>query len=275
MPSGWSFFHRQGSNVQIINNRLEVGQVDSSGGVYRPFNPAGVTKVQIDYVANIANDYYGQSNAAMMFVNPANLEAGYVYASAAKSGFGQNQMLFFADLQNPGGPYSRIISNPASAAFGNFQISTTFQDGLVSLAVTPFGATTPIYTSGLVAAPGFQLSAMRDLALFGLTTTGESAWIDNVVITTTTAAPTCNLPRVTIDNACITPLPPHLTLARLADDVYNRDKTGFKGDPKSGFTFVAEKKRIHSDQVRRPSSCVGKCWVNASLRHSCNTSNKG
>lgn len=211
MPSGWSFFNRQGSNVQIINNRLEVGQVDSSGGVYRPFNPTGVSKVQIDYDANIANVPSGQSNAAMLLKNPSNFEAGYAYAGAAKSGFGQNTMLFYSDLQNPGGPYSRIVSNTTHAVFGNYHISTTFQDGFVSLAVTPFGATTPIFSSGLVNAPGFQLSAMRDLALFGLTTTGASAWIDNAVITTTMIAPTCIAPQVLQNGACVTPPPTQLT----------------------------------------------------------------
>ena len=228
MPSGWGFFNRQGSNLQIINNRLEVGQVDSSGGIYRPFNPTGVSKVQIDYDANIANVFWGQSNAAMLFKNAANLDAGYVFAGPAKSGYGLNTMQFNSDLQNPGGSYSRILGATAPAVFGNYHINTTFQDGFVSLAVTPFGATTPIFSSGVVTAPGFQLSAMSNLALFGLTTTGASAWIDNAVITTTTTAPTCTSSQVLQNGVCVTP-PSTLILAKLANDVYNKDVNGKVG----------------------------------------------
>ena len=142
MPTGWSFFNRQGSNLQIVNNRLEVGQVDTSGGIYKPFNAAGVSKVQIDYHANIANVNSGQSNAAMLFRNAANLEAGYVFAGPAKSGFGLNTMQFNSDLQNPGGPYSRILGVTTPAVFGNYHVSTGARQGSCRVIYTAIGCIT-------------------------------------------------------------------------------------------------------------------------------------
>ena len=69
---------------------------------------------------------------------------------------------------------------------------------------------------------------MTQLALAGVTTTGEAGWIDNVSITTTMATPTCTSPQVLQNGACVTPAAPSVvTLAKLSDDVYN---TGGKGN---------------------------------------------
>lgn len=66
--------------------------------------------------------------------------------------------------------------------------SATFQDSQISQTITNLD-TLETYSSGVVSAPGFLLSSMNYLVLWGVTTTGESAWIDNVVITTDSAVP--------------------------------------------------------------------------------------
>ena len=53
MPSGWSFFNPGNKNIHIQNGRLEVGQVDATGGIFRAFNSTGVSRLVVDYDGNI------------------------------------------------------------------------------------------------------------------------------------------------------------------------------------------------------------------------------
>ena len=65
LPSGWDYvyFSAPRNNIYIANNQLNIGQVDTSAGIYRNFNSAGVTKLQVEYDANISNLFFGQGTA--------------------------------------------------------------------------------------------------------------------------------------------------------------------------------------------------------------------
>lgn len=58
---------------------------------------------------------------------------------------------------------------------------TVFQDGQVTQTVTNV-TTHETFSSGSVFIPGFQLASMHSLVVWGVTTTGESAWIDNIQV---------------------------------------------------------------------------------------------
>lgn len=213
MPAGWNYFAYQGSNLQIVNSRLEIGQVDTAGGIYRPFNAAGVSQVTVSYDANVANNFWGGGTGASLTNIIANNSAGYIAASLGKSGYGQNSMGYQLQYGTPTVAPTLVLSNVVAPAYGDYHITSTFQDGYVSISATPFGASLPIYSSGPVAAPSFLLSRMHNLTLYGVTTTGTSGWIDNVKITTTTAAAP----------------PTALELAKLSLDVKSSNPQGVPG----------------------------------------------
>lgn len=190
MPSGWSFFNlaAPGSNLQIINQRLEIGQVDTYGGISKAFNSSGVTKVSVEYDGNIANVYWGQGTAAMLANDTLNWSAGVVTAGMRKVGFGQNIMEFDTGSQGSSGGGTNNYVNAMAPVFGNYHMNAVFEDGQITQTVTNLD-TGASFASGGVAMPGFLLSDMNNVLLFGATTTGTSAWIDNASISITTAVP--------------------------------------------------------------------------------------
>lgn len=194
LPSGWGYWYNVGAvgaNVSIQNQRLEIGQVDSAGGITRSFDSTGVSQVKIEYDGNLANVFWGQWTTATLFANTMAttvVSDGYVSSTMGKSGYGLNSMAFAVDyMATPvaGGGYSRIYENLVDpAVFDNYHVSSVFQDGQVSQTATNLttGAT---FSSGVVSLPGFTLASMHNMTLSGGTTTGESAWIDNVTVTVT------------------------------------------------------------------------------------------
>ena len=194
MPSGWGYWYNvgaPGANVSIQNQRLEIGQVDSSGGITRSFDSTGVSRVKIEYDGNLANVSSGQWTTATLFANTMAttvVSDGYINSTLGKVGYGSNSMSLAVDyLATPaaGGGYSRAYENLVDpAVFGNYHISTVFQDGQVSQTATNL-TTGASFSSGVVSLPGFTLASMHNMTLSGGTTTGESAWIDNVTVTVT------------------------------------------------------------------------------------------
>lgn len=58
MPSGWGYWYlvrTPGTSVIIQNQRLEIGQIDSSGGITRSFDAAAVSQAKIEYDGNLVN----------------------------------------------------------------------------------------------------------------------------------------------------------------------------------------------------------------------------
>lgn len=186
LPSGWNFVvSGPGNNVQIVNQRLEVGQVDTYAGISKSIDSTGATQIKIEYDSNIANVGSGQGSAAILARDPTNWRAEYIYSSMNKYGWGQDSMLFNSLAKLAGSPDVGLYSNVVSpAVFGNYHMSAVFENGQISQTVTNLdtGAT---FSSGVIAAPGFVLSNMHGVVLWGDTTTGSSAWIDNATITVT------------------------------------------------------------------------------------------
>jgi hypothetical protein len=192
LPNGWSLFGGHG-NIQVINSRLEIGQVDNYGGITKAFDLSNATQVKIEYDANIANVYWGQGNQVLLVAgttsNPLDLlTETSAYAGMKKSGYGENSIAFY-NQYILGNINTNTYSNVAPPVFGNYHMSAIFEDGKISQTVRNLdtGAT---FSSGVTAAPGFLLSSMHNIALKGWTTTGDSAWFDNATITTLTTAGT-------------------------------------------------------------------------------------
>lgn len=202
LPTGWNYFHlpAPGSNVNIQNQRLEVGQVDTYGGIYRSFDSSNVTQIIIEYDANIADVYWGQINAALLVNDTMNWSAGSASASMRKIGYGQNSMAFEISQQLSGVTWTGYdYQNVMAPVFGNYHMNAVFENGQISQTVTNLD-TGASFSSGVTAVPGFLLSNMHNVLLFGATTTGTSAWIDNATITGVTTTGTF----AWIDNATTT-----------------------------------------------------------------------
>ncbi len=209
LPTGWSTWTNTspGKNISIQNGRFLVGQVDSTGGISRSFSPTGVQSVKIEYDANVANVYWGMGTAAGLLTNLSNFDSGSAYVNLAKAGYGTNSMnsgIAFDPAVGPGVLYYNKVSSPA--VFGDYHIAGTFQDGQISLSVVN-NATQQSFVDTVAQAPGFLLSQMNNVLLWAATTTGPSAYIDNVKITTTQIAPTCTPPQVLQNGACVAPVP--------------------------------------------------------------------
>ena len=190
MPTGWSYFiapGTRGHNLSITNGQLQIGQVDTAGGIYRSFDTSGVTRVQIDYDAGIPNMVFGGGVASVLTSNILNYNfgPGRVQAGAGKTS-GGGSMSSIVDYVSPGGVFQNAFTGALGNQSGssNFHFSTTYQDGLVSQTLKNL-VSGQTFSSGNVAISGFKLSDMSQLALFGVTTTGASGSFDNVRITQT------------------------------------------------------------------------------------------
>jgi hypothetical protein len=189
LPGGWNVWLQTGSpgtNVTFQNQRLEVGQVDTYGGIYKSLDTSNLSQVKVEYDANIANVTWGQSTAALLAKDPTNRPAG---SAISVMGAHPDAMQFFVFQELPSVPWTGYAyENVMTPVFGNYHMSAVFQNGQISQTVTNLdtGAT---FASGLVTLPGFLLSDMHNVILYGATTTGTSAWIDNATISITTAVP--------------------------------------------------------------------------------------
>lgn len=187
MPSGWSIFdfNNVSHDIQIVNQRLEIGQVDTAGGLARLIDTSGVTQIKVEYDANIANLFWGQGTSAMLTNDLLNATNNFAHLAMGKTGFGRDTMTFSSDYRLANGSYGLPYLNEVNpVVFGNYHMSAIFENGQISQTVTNLdtGAT---FSSGFTAAPGFLLSDMHGVILSGVTTTGPSTWIDNATITVT------------------------------------------------------------------------------------------
>lgn len=186
LPSGWSFFYAgPGNNLTIQNQHLEIGQVDTYGGITKSFDSTNAIQVKIEFDANIANVPWGEGTSAMLVSNPLNWSLAFASTGMNKTGFGQDSMTFAASYALSGSPAGLVYDQVVGpAVYGNYHMSAVFENGQISQTVTNIdtGAT---FSSGVTATPGFLLSDMHNLVLWGVTTTGTSAWIDNATVTVT------------------------------------------------------------------------------------------
>ena len=192
MPSGWGYFIPGNTNIHIQDGRLEVGQVDSTGGIFRAFNSAGVSQLVVDYDGNIVHEYWGMGTAIVLANTMGTFSNGFVQSEMRTYGYGSDQMdhRVFGTLNGVFNmDYDSGLSNVIP---GSYHLRTVFQDGLINQTITNLG-TNATSSSGDILVPDLQLSSMHFLYLQGLATTGDSAWIDNVVITTTSVSEPASL----------------------------------------------------------------------------------
>lgn len=184
IPSDWSIWQHvsPGKNIGIRNNRFDAGQVDSTGGISRPFYGAGVQSVTVEYDANISNVYWGQGSASTLTQSMTNVFSTYLQSGGGKTGFGEGTMRFdIAGAQ--AGISQSYFSTRQPLAVGDYHFSTTYQDGRVSQNIVS-QADNKTISSQVVAVPSLKLASMNNLIVFSGTTTGASAWFDNVKVST-------------------------------------------------------------------------------------------
>lgn len=187
LPAGWSLITNLsvGNNVHIQNNRLEMGQVDSWGGITRSVNTVGVTQVKIEYDTNIANVFWGQGSGVELIHNMSNRYQENLGAGMGKSGYGLNSMHILVFGTTPQTPAATLLDQYSALNVGDYHMTSVFEDGQVSFTATKIGDPLSTYSIGVFSVAGFQLASMHNLLIYGGTTTGDSTWIDNVLVTTT------------------------------------------------------------------------------------------
>ena len=95
LPVGWNFIRfstPERNNFHIQNQRFEIGQVDTAAGIYRSFDPTGVSNLTVEWDANIANVYWGQGTGFSAFNDINNLSSNTLGLGISKVGFGDYQM---------------------------------------------------------------------------------------------------------------------------------------------------------------------------------------
>lgn len=138
MPSGWSWVNYNiGNNYQIVNQRMVVGQVDTSAGIYKSVDFSNATKIQIEYDSNISNVYWGQGTNAMLVNDPLTFSSGGAQLGMGKTGWGRDSMTFQSWFKLADAPYVNPYINEVSpAVFGNYHMSAIFENGQLSQTVT-------------------------------------------------------------------------------------------------------------------------------------------
>jgi hypothetical protein len=267
MPSGWNYYYTTspGRNVSIRNGQLEVGQVDSTGGIYRPFDSTGVSQVKVEYDGSISNVYWGMGTHTQLRNNLTSDAAGFGISNVWKGGYGANTLNFALAYATP--TVAPVVVAPVETrplTIGDYHITTVFQDGQMSLTVankvTP---TQSIFSTGMVSAPGFLLSAMHDLVVSGFTTTGASAKIDNVVVTTTTVPLSCNAAQVLQNGVCTSPAAPTLhQLTKVSEGAYHLATD--TPNPVTHDLELSGFKRIPVNSLNSGSGFVGAAYYNSS-----------
>ena len=161
MPTGWDYFYlpySPGTNVKIQNNQLEIGQVDTYGGIYTAFNPKDVTRLEVQYDGSISDVYWGEFTRALLLNNINDYfltTGGFASSGMAKYGYGSNTTIFNIEGRTPDGvaaTYASQVVNPA--IFGTFHMDAVFQNGVISQTITRSDGSL-VYSSGSVTAPGF------------------------------------------------------------------------------------------------------------------------
>lgn len=183
LPTGWQYFFDPGSpgrNVSVQNARLEVGQVDTYGGIRRDLAlPTNTGSLKIEYVGNISDVFWGMFSAVQIY----NANGGHADIHMAKHGYGVNQMRFGVSQTTPDGSNQAesylFWQNPD---YGTYRVTTTFVNGGVTTSFANV-ATPTVINTGFLSLSGFSLNQVSSIRLFAATTTGASAWMDDVTIT--------------------------------------------------------------------------------------------
>ncbi len=178
IPAGWNlvFKNGPGTNAGVANGRFEVGQVDTYAELYRSVTlELGTNQLDIRYTGNIEDVYHGMGSQIHLYDS-----LGYTVAGMGKEGFGTYEMNFFAGYQ-VGTTFSRAMDESRYPDFGIYDLTLSFREQQLVYTVTKLGSTTALVNT-TVAIPDFHLANIQGIGLFGLTTTGASAWIDDVSI---------------------------------------------------------------------------------------------
>jgi hypothetical protein len=183
LPIGWTLGFIQGQNATFSNGRFEVGQVDTQAFISRLApelqSAAGLT---IQFNTNIANNYWGMGSAVELFSPSGVLAAG---AGTGKVGYGiQHMSLYMYSGNGLSQPSLPFYTDQLPLVSGTYSLSASFRDGAISEEISQIGGNNH-YSTGWINTPGFTLASVSRINLHATTTSGESAWIDNVSITVT------------------------------------------------------------------------------------------
>jgi hypothetical protein len=120
-------------------------------------------------------------STGVILYTPSNLNAAQT--GLGKAGYGVEETsigLYGGDgVSFPAGVYfnTRLPLVP-----GDYSVTTAFRDGAISENFTQIGGANS-YSSGWLSTPDFKLANVGKISLLAATTSGDSAWIDNVSLT--------------------------------------------------------------------------------------------
>ncbi len=193
-PLGWNYFQVADSsldNISVTNQRLEVREVNTAGGLVKAIDTSGITQIQVGYEANLSGNYSGQINGVALVVNPADITAGGFAAAMGGSAQNNQSQFFITPLASNGVIGVGIENYPVQPVtppiWGTYYMLATFENGSVTENVTN-AVTHALVATQTKAVPGFLLANMGGVILYANNTEGFAAWIDNVTVTTVTSA---------------------------------------------------------------------------------------
>ena len=143
-----------------------------------------MSNLTVEWDANIANVYWGQGTGFFAFNDINNLSSNTFGLDISKVGFGDYQMRARAGWVDAAGQYL-AAENRYAPVFGDYHVTATATDGHMSINAYNLSDSS-ITISSFLDNANFSLSAFHYLVVSGVTTTGDSAHIDNIRITTTT-----------------------------------------------------------------------------------------
>jgi hypothetical protein len=172
IPPNWELSFLTGSNGSVANQRFEARQFDTYAMLSRNLpDLRGAASVEVTYTGNVGPVFYGMGSQ----IHCETSDGTVFIAGFGKTGSQASTNIQLGRMQGP------ELIEYLTETFGKFVIKALFQDGRISIEVNQIDGGTTVHNK-TISVPGFTLESGKKIRLFAITTTGESAWLDDVSI---------------------------------------------------------------------------------------------
>lgn len=174
LPAGWNLYSTNGSNYAIRNGRMEAGQVDTYAWLSKdlPFESL-TSQISLSYTENVSPVYWGMGSAVQLYDK---LGSSIASLGFQKYGYGLSNLFISGAVGN-----TQIYSSFLPANYGNYYVNASFRNDSMALTATKTDGAV-VWTSGTISIPGLALSSVVGARILAVTTTGDTAWIDNLSV---------------------------------------------------------------------------------------------
>jgi hypothetical protein len=177
-PADWQLqLTNRGKNVTFTNQRLEVGQVDTTATLTRSFDFSKRRKISLIYTQNVGSNHWGMGATSQL----RGSDGSAIVISLGKTGFGKEEIKLVVQTLDSRGTATNRVDQILPISYGEYFVSATFMEGKFYVFVTRPGKTgqPELYQSFV---PGLNPSVFNSISFSVSTTTGESQWIKDIQI---------------------------------------------------------------------------------------------